>query len=50
MSVDSFTLPDSLINTFKKMVGEFQGIGNESNKANNEEFIAGLRENLEVLM
>ena len=50
MSVDSFTLPDELVNLFKKMINEFAGIGNEANEANNQEFLAAINQNNEVLM
>lgn len=50
MSVDSFTVPDALVNMFKKMANEFAGIGNEANHHNNEEFLAEIRKNQEVLM
>jgi len=50
MSVESFTLPSPLVNQFKKIVNEFAGIGNEANHGNNEEFLAEIRKNLEVLM
>ena len=50
MSVDSFTLPEVFPNMFKKMINEFAGIGNEANHGNNEEFLAEIRKNQEVLM
>ena len=40
ISVDSFTLSDTIVNHFKKMVNEFAGIGNEANESNNVEFLA----------
>ena len=50
MSVDSFTLPDELVNLFKKMHNEFGGIGNEANQSNNDEFLNAINQNQEVLM
>lgn len=32
------------------MINEFAGIGNEANEGNNTAFLAGINENLEVLM
>ena len=32
------------------MINEFSGIGNEANESNNNEFLAEIRKNLELLM
>ena len=50
MSVESFEVPQELINTLNKCFNEFAGVGMESNHSNNAELIKELNKNTEVLM
>ena len=50
MSVESFELPQELINCFKQLFNGFAGIGNEANAEANTAFLAELAKHREVLM
>jgi len=50
LSVESFELPDSIINTVNMTLNEFAGIGAEANQSNNNALLAELQKNTQVLM
>lgn len=50
MSVESFELPATLLNSFKAMLNTFSGVGQEGNHETNAAFLAELKSNNEVLM
>jgi hypothetical protein len=50
MSVETFELPTTLINSFKTMMNTFSGVGQEVNITANEAFLSELKKSSDVLM
>merc|ERR1712060_764945 len=50
MSVESFELPQDLVSAFKTMIATFAGIGNATNAASNDAFLAQISANQQLLM